>query len=73
VRAYGFLNPNAHRSLEAVRWLATLHAREAFTLRAEDAKPTQPPPRAPRSPDRGGDLHLVRFLRFAGRAIFDTS
>ncbi|MBA2671048.1 MAG: transposase [Gemmatimonadetes bacterium] len=40
VRACGFLSPNARRSFEAVRWLATLNARQAFTLRSEDAKPT---------------------------------
>jgi hypothetical protein len=74
VRAYGFLSPNARRSFEAVRWLATLHAREAYTLRAKGAQPiAPPPPRTPRCPDCGGDLHLIRVLRFAGRAIFDTS
>lgn len=73
VRAYGFLSPNAKRSFETVRWLATLHARETFVLQATGTQPSAPPPRTPRCPDCGGDLHVVRVLRFAGRALFDTS
>ena len=49
VRAYGFLSPNAQRSLEAVRWLATLHARATFVLHAAPAPLAAPPPcRVPR-------------------------
>jgi hypothetical protein len=72
VRHYGFLSPNARHSLEKVRWLATLHARETFVLEA-----TRTPVRAPcpllRCADCGGGMRVVRFMRFAGRALFDTS
>lgn len=72
VRAYGFLSPNAKRSFDTVRWLATLHARETFVLSSETTSPAPPPP-APHCPNCGGPLEHIRVIRFAGRALFDSS
>jgi hypothetical protein len=72
VRAYGFLSPNAQRSFDTVRWLATLHARETFLLRATSV-PLVATPRSPRCSECGGDLRRIAVLRFVGRALFDTS
>lgn len=73
VRAYGFLSPNARRSFDAVRWLASLHAGEPFVLRAAPTSITPSPPSGPRCSDCGGDLRRIGVLRFVGRALFDTS
>ena len=45
VRHYGFLSPNSGTSLEAVRWLITLHNGGVFTLLAMLTAPPARPPR----------------------------
>ena len=46
VRHYGFLSPNSGTSLEAVRWLVTLHNGAIFALLADVPRD---PPRRPRA------------------------
>jgi hypothetical protein len=70
VRYYGFASPNSKHSLEAMRWIATIHAGDHFVLEPL-AKATAPP--APRCSDCGGQIHVVSFLPRRGRACFDTS
>ncbi len=73
VRHYGYLSPQSRRRLEAVRWLAALHTKEPFVLRAvASAAPAQHPIR-PHCADCGGELHVVAVLRRRGRTLFDTS
>lgn len=72
VRYYGFLSANATSTFERIRWLATLHAGEAFLL--DPAGRTPPPVRQrQRCAACGGAIHVVRFLRFRGSASFDSS
>ena len=61
VRHYGFLSPNSATSIEAVRWLITLHNGGVFTLLA---MLTLPPagPTAPRCPACGGPMALLGFV-----------
>jgi hypothetical protein len=73
VRHYGYLSPRARHCLEAVRWLATLHAKQTFVLRAVDAPAPAPRPVRPLCRDCGGELHVLTVLRRRGRALFDTS
>lgn len=71
IRYYGFASPNAKHSVEAIRWLVSLHAATPFVLQAEPSQPTTPSPLL--CPQCGGRLHVLGFAPFAGRAIFDTS
>ena len=74
VRYYGFLSPNAAHALENLRWLATLHAGETFVLGSAAKKSSHAPDTSRlRCGNCGGPIHVVGFLRFAGRATFDTS
>jgi len=70
VRHYGFLSPNSGTSLEAVRWLITLHNGGVFTLLA---MLTAPPAESlePRCPVCGGPMSVLGFV--AAPAVFDTS
>jgi hypothetical protein len=72
VRYYGFAGPNARLSLEAVRWLVTLHAGARFVL-AEQATTTPTSPSTLRCGECGGRMHAVAFIRCRTRVIFDTS
>jgi hypothetical protein len=72
VRYYGFMSANASNSFDRARWLATLHAKETFSLDPAASVPPPVPPRQ-RCQDCGGDIHVVRFLRFRGTASFDSS
>jgi Putative transposase/Transposase zinc-binding domain len=70
VRYFGFLSPASRTSIEAVRWLVTLHNGGVFTLIAMlTAPPVEPP--APRCPACGGLMLLLGFA--AAPAVFDTS
>ena len=51
VRHYGFLSPNSGTSIEAVRWLITLHNGAVFTL-AGRCRPRRPPGRPRRGARR---------------------
>jgi hypothetical protein len=70
VRHYGFLSPNSGTSLEAVRWLITLHNGGVFTLLA---MLTAPPAESPelRCPVCGGPMSVLGFV--PAPAVFDTS
>jgi hypothetical protein len=72
VRYYGFLCANAGNAFDHARWLATLHARETFVI---DPAGGTPPPvlLRQRCQDCGGEIRVVRFLRFRGSASFDSS
>jgi hypothetical protein len=72
VRHYGFLSPNGPLSLEAVRWLVTLHNGEIFTLLAAVA-PTKAPTPTPRCAECGGPLRVVAFISRRAPQPFDTS
>lgn len=68
VRSFGFLCANARTSVDHVRWLATLHAGESFTLE-RDAAPHRS---LLRCADCGGAIRVVCIAR-ARRARFDSS
>jgi hypothetical protein len=72
VRHYGFLSPNSGTSIEAVRWLITLHNGAVFTLRAAPAA-TPAEPRALRCPMCGGLMSVLGFVPALAPAVFDTS
>ena len=70
VRHYGFLSPNCATSIEAVRWMVTVHNRAKFVLLAErTAEPAARP--VPRCPSCGGPMVLLGFV--PALAPFDTS
>ena len=70
VRHYGFLSPNSATSIEAVRWMVTVHNRAKFVLLAErTAEPAAQP--VPRCPSCGGPMVLLGFV--PALAPFDTS
>lgn len=75
VRHYGFLSPNSRLSVEAVRWLVTLHAGQLFLLLSQSLLVMASPPRW-RCPDCGGPLCLVGLI-LPGDALgcpyFDSS
>ena len=72
VRHYGFLSPNSATSIEAVRWLITVHNRAVFTLLAKPAaQPASQP--APRCPVCGGLMSVLGFVSALAPAVFDTS
>lgn len=72
VRHYGFLSPNAGLSIEALRWLITLHNGQLFLLLAQ---PQQTPIWTPRlrCTACGGPLALIGLTLPADRSYFDTS
>jgi hypothetical protein len=74
VRYYGFLSPNSAYTADKLRWLASLHAQECFVLEAKQ-NPASPEPSQSllRCAVCGGRLRVERFIRFVGRAPFDTS
>jgi hypothetical protein len=72
VRHYGFLSHNSPLSLEAVRWLVTLHNGEVYTLLVTAAL-TEPPRPSPRCAECGGALRVVAFLPPRAPPLFDTS
>jgi Putative transposase/Transposase zinc-binding domain len=72
VRHYGFLSPNSATSIEAVRWLITLHNGAVFTLLAAPATEPAAPP-APRCPKCGGPMSVLGFVPALAPAPFDTS
>jgi hypothetical protein len=72
VRRYGFLCANTSVSLEHVQWLTALHADERFVLACTSDSPSPPRPLA-RCGECGGTIRPVAFIRFNGRALYDTS
>lgn len=73
VRHYGFLSPNSGVSVEAVRWMITLHNGEVFTLLAAAATTHATPPPPPRCPTCGGPLRILTVIPRRAPAVFDTS
>lgn len=72
VRHYGFLGAHAPLSIEAVRWLVTLHNGAQFVLLA--ATPADSPLRPPRRcAECGGQLRVVAIFPKRASAIHDTS
>ena len=72
VRHYGFLGAHAPLSIEAVRWLVTLHNGAQFILLA--ATPADAPLRPPRRcAECGGQLRVVAIFPKRASAIHDTS
>ncbi len=69
VRHYGFLGANSPLSVEAVRWLVTVHNGEMFSLLAAV---TSAPPK-PRCAACGGPLRVVVLLPPLTPAVYDTS
>ncbi|MBV8311519.1 MAG: transposase [Planctomycetaceae bacterium] len=72
VRYYGFLSSNSGTSIEAVRWLITLHNGGVFTLLAKRAEGPAPQP-APCCPVCGGPMSILGFMPALAPAVFDTS
>jgi hypothetical protein len=72
VRHNGFLSPGSTTSIEAVRWLITLHNGGVFTLLA---MLTAPPPGAPtpRCSACGGPMSPAGFVPVPRPAVFDSS
>jgi Putative transposase/Transposase zinc-binding domain len=70
VRHYGFLSPNSATSIEAVRWLITLHNGGVFTLLAMLTAPPAEPPSL-RCPACGGIMTVLGFA--PAPPVFDTS
>jgi hypothetical protein len=72
VRHYGFLGPQSKRSIEAVRWLVTLHNGDPFVL---VSKPVADTPLRPtrRCDDCGGLLRVIAKFPRRSSAIHDTS
>ena len=73
VRYYGFASSNARPSLEAIRWLATLHAGERFVLGAEQATAAARAGSEIHCGECGGRMCVVAFVRCRTRVVFDTS
>jgi Putative transposase/Transposase zinc-binding domain len=72
VRHYGFLSPSSRVSIEAVRWLITLHNGGIFTLLAMLTAPPAEPPSL-RCSACGGIMTVLRFVPAPAPAVFDTS
>jgi len=72
VRHYGFLGPQSPLSIEAVRWLVTLHNGEQFELLAKTIADTPVLP-ARRCEDCGGQLRVIAIFPRRASAIHDTS
>jgi hypothetical protein len=73
VRYYGFASPNARPSLEAVRWLAALHAGERFVLGVQQATAAARAPSEIHCGECGGRMCVIAFVRCRTRVVFDTS
>src|SRR5512147_375444 len=72
VRHFGFFSPNSATSIEAVRWLITVHNKAVFTLLA--VPPTAPAARsAPPCPVCGGPMFVLGFVPAPVPAVYDTS
>jgi len=71
VRHYGFLSPNSRESVEAVRWLVTLHYALTYRLLANALHETVAQPRI-RCPKCGGPMRVLAFLP-RPVTTFDTS
>jgi len=71
VRHYGFLSPNSPMSIDALRWLVTLHTWSTYRLLVDAPQKTNTQPRI-RCATCGGAMRLIGFLP-APVAIFDTS
>jgi hypothetical protein len=70
VRHYGFLSPNSGMSIDAVRWLVTLHNGAKFVLLAK--RPEEPAAQPmPRCPACGRPMVVLGFV--PPLAPFDTS
>lgn len=72
VRHYGFLSPNNALSVEAVRWMITLHKGEIFTLLATATLTIAPKP-SPRCAECGGPLRVVVTICRSPPQPLDTS
>ena len=72
VRHYGFLGQQSLLSIEAVRWLVTLHNGEQFELLAKTVADTPVLP-ARRCEDCGGQLRVIAIFPRRASAIHDTS
>jgi hypothetical protein len=70
VRHYGFLSPNSGMSIEAVRWLVTLHNGAMFVLLAKRPEELTALP-MPRCPACGRPMVVLGFV--PALAPFDTS
>jgi Putative transposase/Transposase zinc-binding domain len=72
VRHYGFLSPSGRLSIEAVRWLITLHNGQVFLLLAQ---PEQTPIWEPRlrCAECGGPLNVVDLILPGDAWYFDSS
>jgi hypothetical protein len=72
VRHYGFLSPNSSLSVEAIRWLITLHNGQLFLLLSQ---PQQTPLWRPRlrCAECGGLLCLVGLVLPGDQSYLDTS
>lgn len=72
VRHYGFLSAGAKLSVEAVRWLITLHTGEWFTLLAKAVEQASPRLRI-RCAECGGPMRVTSFLPAREPVYCDTS
>jgi hypothetical protein len=72
VRHYGFLSSASKLSVEAVRWLVTLHNGERFALRPYPREDAFPRPRR-RCAECGGPLRVTFLLPARAPAYCDTS
>jgi hypothetical protein len=72
VRHYGFLSPNANRSIESVRWLVTLFYGLVFVLLSHVSHVAPAPPRV-RCPHCGGAMIATGFTRARAPPYVDTS
>jgi hypothetical protein len=72
VRHYGFLSSASKRSVEAVRWLVTLHNGERFALLPKPSEQEAPRPRI-RCAECGGALRVALFLPARVSDYYDTS
>jgi hypothetical protein len=72
IRHFGFLSPNSRTSIEAVRWVITLHNGGVFTLLA---MVTAPPAelRLLRCSACGGPMIVLGFVPPLAAPVFDTS
>lgn len=72
VRHYGFLSAGSKVSVEAVRWLLTLHNGERFALLSKPVEPTLPRPRI-HCAECGGTMRITSFQPASKPAYHDTS
>jgi hypothetical protein len=72
VRHYGFQSAGSKLSIEAVRWLVTLHNGEQFVLLPTPVAPALPRPRI-RCAECGAALRVTSFLPAREPAYCDTS